>query len=315
MIAVIGGYGQGLSMRVPRSPEAGETVAGGVLHVDHGGKGSNQAVAVRRLGTDARIITALGDDDAAAAARRLWAAEGVEDRAVEIAGQATMAGFIIVDSSGENRICVADGALAALRPEHIDQPMADIGAEDVVLVSMEIPVGAAERALQIGREHGALTILNPAPMSPAVLPLLRFADITTPNRRELAAMADRALPSTPEEVAACCAEVRDQTLFTGAVLATLGTDGAYLDDDGSTSVEPVLVDDVADTTGAGDAYSAALAVALHEGASLHQAARFAAAAGALTVTRDGVLPSLPDRAAIDQLTSSGVRADERTCQR
>jgi ribokinase len=87
MIAVIGGYGQGLSMRVPRSPEAGETVAGGVLHVDHGGKGSNQAVAVRRLKTDARIITALGDDDAAAAARRLWAAE---DRAVEIAGQPTI---------------------------------------------------------------------------------------------------------------------------------------------------------------------------------------------------------------------------------
>lgn len=310
MIAVIGGYGQGLSMRVPRSPEAGETVAGGVLRVDHGGKGSNQAVAARRLGADARIITALGDDDAAAAARRLWADEGVEDHAVEIAGMSTMTGFIMVEPSGENRICIADGALSALHPEHIDAPLSGIGPGDVVLVSMEIPAEAAERALRLGRERGAFIILNPAPMSEEVLPLLRFADIITPNRRELATMAAFAEPGTADEVAGCCARARERTDYTGAMLVTLGADGAHLDDGdgGSASIEPVAVTDAVDTTGAGDAYSAALAVALHEGADVRQAARFAAAAGALAVTRDGVLPSLPHRDALDRLMNSGVKS-------
>lgn len=306
MIAVVGGYGQGLTMRLPRSPEAGETVAGGVLSTDHGGKGSNQAVAVRRLGVESLIVTALGEDDAAAAARRLWAEEGVADRSVEIAGGRTMTGFILVEPSGENRICLADGALAELRPEDVDGQLTDLTAGDIMLVSLEIPTAVASRALNIARERGARTILNPAPAAADAADLLQYSDVITPNRNELAVICGLPEPTSPEEVAACCAALRLRTGYAGEVVVTLGSAGAYVDDAESLLIEPAPVTRIVDTTGAGDAYSAALAAALHEGASVREAARFAAGAGALAVTREQVIPSLPYRADVDRLNESRV---------
>lgn len=309
MIAVVGGYGQGLTMRVSRSPEAGETIAGGVLSMDHGGKGSNQAVAVRRLGVDSSIVTALGEDDAALAARSLWAEEGVTDRAVVIPGVCTMTGFILVEPSGENRICIADGALADLRPEHLDGQLTDLTAEDILLVSLEIPLESAALALRIAQGRGARTILNPAPANAGSATLLSNTDVATPNRSELAVLSGLPEPTGLDEVAACCAALRARTGYTGELIITLGAEGAYVDDGDHALIEPIPVPEVVDTTGAGDAYSAALAVALHEGSSVREAAHFAAAAGALAVQQEQAIPSLPSRADVDRLNES--RASSR----
>lgn len=306
MIAVVGGYGQGLTMRLARSPLPGETVGGGVLSSDHGGKGSNQAVAARRLGVDALIVTAIGDDTAGAAARELWAAEGVTDHAVQVPGVGTMTGFILVEPSGENRICIADGALASLSPEHLDAPLALIGPGDIVLVSLEIPFAAAWHALDVARERGALTIVNPAPVIPGARELLTRADIVTPNRGELGALAGVAAPETIDEVRLGCSALREITGYTGALVVTLGADGVFVDDGDHTIVPPTRVTKVVDTTGAGDAFSAAFAVAIHEGATIREAARFATAAAAFTVTREQVIPSLPYRADVDRLTETGA---------
>lgn len=307
MITVVGGYGQGLTMRVERIPAAGETVAGGLFSSDHGGKGSNQAVAVRRLGGTSRIITALGDDIAAGRARELWAAEGVADSAVVCHGHATMTGFILVDPSGENRICIADGALAALTAADIAVAMADAPAQ-ILLVSLEIGTDAAHAALRLAHDDAVLTILNPAPADARTVELLEVVDILTPNRGELATLAAVAEPRTVDEVRAVCAGLRERTGYAGAIVVTMGADGVLVDHDGgSEHVEPITVPRVVDTTGAGDTFSAALAVALHEQTPFLDAARFAAAAGALCVTREEVIPSLPYRADVDRLISSGGR--------
>lgn len=304
VIGIVGGYGQGMTMRVPRSPEAGQTVAGGVLSIDHGGKGSNQAVAAARLGASVLLVSAIGDDAAGRTGRELWAAEGVQDRTTVIPGMSTMAGFIIVEPSGENRICIAPGALDRLRPDHVDAGLAGLTASDVVLVSLEIPLDAARRALGIGRERGAFIVLNPAPATPWARGLLAGADLITPNRSELAALAGRDEPATDEELSACIASLREVTGYRGGIVVTLGADGVLVDDGASTRLPAHPVDAVVDTTGAGDAFSAALAVALTEGRELRDAARFAAVAGALAVTREQVVPALPDRTTLDRLMSS-----------
>lgn len=306
MIAVVGGYGQGLTMRVPRSPDAGETLAGGVLSADHGGKASNQAVAIARLGGAAMLVSAVGDDAAGSAAREFWAAEGVVDRVVTLPGEATMTGFIIVEPSGENRILLADGALAVIAPEHVEGPLSELGEGDLVLVSLEIPHATALRALEVARERGARTVLNPAPASAETRSLVPHADVLTPNRGELAAIVGAPHPATHDALRACVAALGDLG-FTGELVVTLGGDGVLVvDADGTELVPPVAVERVVDTTGAGDAFSAALTVALSEGASIREAARFAATAGAFAVTREQVIPSLPYRADLDRQNPSGA---------
>ncbi len=184
-IAVIGSYGVGLSMRVPRMPDAGETLTGGTFEVGPGGKGSNQAIGAARLGADVRFLTAIGADDYGRAARELWADEGVDaSRVVELIDAPTMAGFIMVEPSGENRIAIAPGALDRLSESDVEAFRDEIAQADVVLVSMEIPMGAVVAALRIGRELGVTTILNPAPAQPLPDDALKNVDIITPNQTE-----------------------------------------------------------------------------------------------------------------------------------
>src|SRR4051812_39951512 len=139
-IAIAGGYGVGLTMRLARAPEAGETVTGGTLSADDGGKGSNQAVAAARLGATVSLFTAIGSDDHGARARALWEREGVDSGAVIETSAPTMTGFIIVDDEGENRIAIAPGALALLTPQTVDRFRAVIASADLLVVSLEIPI-------------------------------------------------------------------------------------------------------------------------------------------------------------------------------
>ena len=299
MIAVAGGYGVGLTMNVGHAPAAGETVSGGRLTSGHGGKGSNQAVAIRRLGHASALLTAVGDDASGRAARELWGAEDVDAAAVATTDAPTMTGFILVEPSGENRIAIADGALAELRTTAVAPFVAAIQAADALVVSLEIPRPVAAEALARAREFGTLTILNPAPASPLDVELLEFVDVLTPNRTELGRLAygdDREV-TDPD---AAIDRLRES--YRGTLVLTLGSDGVIVDDEnGRDRIAAIPVAPVVDTTGAGDAFTAALAVALVEGRPVRDAARFALAAGAATVTVAEVIPALPDRARVEEL--------------
>ncbi|MFJ1652331.1 ribokinase [Streptomyces sp. NPDC088337] len=297
-IAVVGSYGAGLTMRVPKAPAAGETVSGGVFDPGPGGKGSNQAIAAARLGAEVSLLTAVGDDDFGRSARELWQREGVGAEHVLTAGAPTMVGFILVEPSGENRIAIAPGALDELDAAAVEPFRAEIASADILVVSMEIPEEAVAAALRLGRETGTRTLLNPAPARPLPDECWPLIDVITPNQTEAPVLLglDEGHGLSDEELVHA---LRERT--GGAAVLTRGGEGALIAQaSGVTAVPPHPAGTVVDTTGAGDSFTAALAVALAEGQPLDRAARFAAAAGAHTVTIAGVVPALPTR---DQLNA------------
>lgn len=299
-IAVVGAYGVGMTVRTPRFPHAGETLLGGPYSAGPGGKGSNQAIGAARLGSRVEFLTAVGGDGYGADAHRLWKDEGVGADAVRtVPDAATMVGMILVEDSGENCIVVAPGALAELAATDVERFRPQLAEADIALVSLEIPLDVALEALRVAREEGCRTILNPAPAQPIPTEAWRYVDVITPNRTEAPVLLGEEPTSalTPEQLAA---HLRERT--GSAVVLTLGAEGVLVDDGEQVSlVAPVRVERVVDTTGAGDAFNAGLAVALDEGRSLVDAARFAAAAGAHAVTKAEVIPSLASRAELEAL--------------
>jgi ribokinase len=296
-VVVAGGYGVGLTMRVARFPQPGETVSGGVLTTGHGGKGSNQAVGAARLGAEVSLLTAIGQDPAGEDAAAMWALEGVDAGAVLRTSAATMTGFILLDGAGENSIAIAPGALDELRVDHVQGFRSRIAGADIVLVSLEIPLAVAVRVLEVAAEERIPTILNPAP-APGPLPasVWRHVSYVTPNRSETSTLLGGA-PGTPADLAGGLHALSGST-----VIMTLGDEGAIVaSPDGQTTIDPVPAAAVVDTTGAGDAFNAALAVALAGGASPESAARWSARAGSHAVAHAGVLPGLPTRADLGDL--------------
>jgi ribokinase len=270
-VAVVGSYGVGLTVELDRVPEAGETVVGRTFRTDHGGKGSNQAVGAARLGAEVDFLTAIGDDTFGHEAIALWQAEGVHAEPVVTAAP-TMTAPILVEPSGENRIVIVPGALADLSRAHVDAFAERIAGADVCVVQLEIPVDTALYALAVARRAGVRTILNPAP-APST-PIAPQVDYVTPNETEA--------PAVREAQA--------------TLVLTLGDEGAEID---GVRV-PAFPASVVDTTGAGDAFTAAFAVALAEGVPELEAVRWGCAAGAHMVEHPGVIPGLPTRAQLEE---------------
>lgn len=293
-IAAAGGYGVGLTMHVSRFPDPGETLTDGVLASGHGGKGSNQAVAARRLGAEVSLITAVGGDAAGAAAYELWAEEGLDVAGVRrIDAAATMTGFIVVDPSAENCILIAPGALEALTPDDLRGAREQIRGAEAVMVSLEIPLPAAVEALAIARQEGALTVLNPAPARSVPDEVWPDVDILTPNLSEARSLV------AGEDTGDADAETVARALHrrTGStVVLTLGGEGCLIVERGEVvHVPAVPPSGTVDTTGAGDAFTAAFTVAYLETASVTRAARCAVHAGAHAVARAGAVPGMPYR--------------------
>jgi len=290
-ITVLGGFGVGKTIQISRAPEAGETVSGGVYSEGPGGKGSNQAVQMARLGATVSLITAVGDDAGAEMGRALWAAEGINAQGAVVTSQPTMVGFIIVDAQGENRIALAPGALDAMRPEDLVQLHPILEGSGMLVVSLELNPEVGLAALAFAHSRGIRTVCNPAPAAPIPVESMAHIDLLVPNYGEACQLAgiDKTTEPTPETLARALREAG-----AGSVVITLGGQGAFVDDGSHTDFVPaVSVDTVVDTTGAGDSFVGALSVALSEGDDLVGATRFAATVAAKTVTKAEVIPALP----------------------
>jgi ribokinase len=296
-ILVIGSANVDFTVAVSRLPEPGETVSEGTLLVNHGGKGANQAVAARRLGAEVRFIGCVGDDVAGRALR-----DGLAADEIGVAGLSTTAtaatgtALIIVDAAGRNQIAVAPGANRALTVDMLRAHSGDFGWAQLVMCQLESPLVTVRWALAEARRRGVTTILNPAPVPPAPLDPWPEVDYLTPNAGEAARLSD-----TAGDVAASAAALRRHGC--GTVIVTLGERGGVVDTATEHFTFEAFPVDVVDTTAAGDAFNAGLAVALAENQGLARAVRFAAAAGALACTRRGAQASLPRRADVEGLLS------------
>jgi ribokinase len=293
-IVVVGSVNTDLVIRVPRLPRPGETVLGGEFFQAAGGKGANQAVAAARLAREpVAFVAAVGDDAFGRQSLESLRRENLELRALKVvAGMASGVAQIVVDARGENAIAVASGANAALSADDIDAlgPELFAGAR-VLLVSLETQLDTVARALQRAKRAGLVTVLNPAPAGALRerTELLELVDVLTPNELEAAELAGVASNVEPSSIAQHL-----QRLGARDCAITLGPEGCLVVSDRLEHIAAVKVEAV-DTTAAGDAFNGALAVALAEGRSLTDAARWANRAAAIAVTRRGAQPSLPTR--------------------
>lgn len=305
-IIVMGSINTDLVIRGPRLPVAGETVTGGEFYQAFGGKGANQAVAAARAALEPVIfVGAVGDDELGTAASIHLRAENlVGDYIKTVPGEPSGVALILVDEAGQNLISVASGANAHLNARDLDAvPDAVFAAARVFLTCLETPLETVKYGLQRAKRAGLMTVLNPAPASRAILDsgLLSLVDVLTPNAGEASDLANtntQVAGRHDEEAAALSSARKLQSLGCRQVIVTLGSAGCLVVDEQPTRIPGCDVIAL-DATAAGDAFNGTLAVGLSEGRTLVEAARWANAAAALSVTKRGAQPSLATRDEID----------------
>jgi ribokinase len=301
-IIALGSINTDLVIKGPRLPTSGETVLGGTFYRAAGGKGANQAVAAARSSRHpVTLIAAIGDDDFGRASLDGLSRENIcWDYVKIVPDQASGVALIMVNDLGQNCISVASGANMCLAPEDVDAVPDDVFAgAKVFMACLESPLETVLRGMQRAKEANLLTILNPAPASKKLVEsgILRYVDVVTPNEKEATVLIGQTVYDVPTATTAGRV-LRD--LGCPSAIITLGSRGSVVVDDAITLVDAYRVSAV-DSTGAGDAFNGALAVALAEGRPLVEAAQWANVAACLSVTRHGAQPSLPARAEIETM--------------
>lgn len=297
-IVVIGSSNTDLVVRTPRIPRPGETLIGSAFMVNAGGKGANQAVAAARMGGRVTFVASVGDDQFGREAVAHYSAEGIDTRfIVSHPGVASGVALISVDDAAENSIVVAPGANALLSPADVEAAEARIAAADYVLMQLEIPMETVLRGIEVAARYGVRVILNPAPA--AVIPdeVLARLDLITPNRSETELLTGLKIAGVNDALAAA---EWFRARGVKRVAVTMGCNGALVMDASAAEFIPAYRVEAVDTTAAGDVFNGALAVALAEGRTLGAAARFAAAASSIAVTRQGAQRSIPQREEVDR---------------
>ena len=292
-IVVVGSLHVDLMLRVGRLPEPGETVLGEELRMGMGGKGANQAVAASRLGARVWMVGKVGRDEYGRRMVENLRKEGVDTSHVGKDERPSGMALILVDGRGENLIGVYPGADLGCGRREVERAREVLREADLLLTQLEIPLTAVERALELAAGEGKKSLLNLAPFRPLPNRMWRRVDLVVANWGE----ASRAVGEGRVE------EMAEKLLRRGpeGVVITLGEGGAYLRTERGGKRIPGVKVRVRDTTGAGDAFCGALAVALASGRPLEEAVLWANCAGALATTRMGAQEALPTGEEVNRL--------------
>ena len=287
-IVVVGSINMDLVVRSPRLPLPGETILGSGFATFPGGKGANQAVAAARLGAPVIMVGRVGSDAFGDQMLQTLANDGVDVSQVRRDAQApTGVALITVDDKGENTIVVASGANMRVTPEDVQAAEAFFEGAAALVLQLEIPLPAIQRACNLAHRNRARIILNPAPARSLEPEFLAGVDDLIPNQTELSLLSG--ITTIPEATA------KLRAWGVQNVIVTLGADGALLAGSGEPVRYPTIKVRAVDTTAAGDAFVGAYAVGLADGLAAPEAIRWANAAAALSVTQAGAQPSLPRR--------------------
>ncbi|MDL4821183.1 ribokinase [Actinomadura opuntiae] len=285
-VVVVGSVNADLVVGVDRRPAPGETVLGSDLATHPGGKGANQAVAAARLGGRVGIVGRIGDDGHGALLRDALAGAGVDLAHLAVTPGPSGVALITVGPDGDNSIIVSPGANARLTPEDVAAARDMIAAASVVTFQLEVPMPAIEAAARAAASAGARVVLNLSPTAPVPDEVLALCDPLVVNEHEAAWLLGG--PGEPDEMA-------EALLRSGprSAVITLGADGVVVADANGTTPIPSPKVEAVDTTGAGDAFTAALCLRLARGDSLPDAARYATRVGAAAVRKPGAQTSYP----------------------
>ena len=303
-VLVIGSMNLDMVITAPHLPEPGENVHGTGFSMVAGGKGANQALAAARLGEDSFLLGCVGRDTFGDFLLDALAPTGVDASLVKRSETVStgVALIAIEEGTGMNTIVVDPGANMALKVNDLDALEPYYPLAGTALFQLEIPLDVVAEGARRARERGLVTVLDAGPPHAAPLAFLAAFDVISPNEKELAALSGREVGGIKSAMAAA-------KELAGAgikrIVVKMGADGALLVTDGNAVHVPPFEIDAVDSTGAGDAFTAGLAVALAEGAGDAEAVRFANAAGAAAVTVLGAIPSMPERSAVQRLLARG----------
>jgi len=266
-----------------------------------GGKGANQAVAAARLGANVAFVARVGNDAFGTQALLGYQVEGINTSFIQKDAECpTGTAAILVDDQAENCIIVVAGANAGLTADDIKAASLVIEQADLVLCQLETPVDTAIEAFRIARAAGALTVLTPAPVALVTDELLALCDVCVPNITEIAALVNYSVENHDDAVRAA-ALLRERGVK--RVVLTMGGKGVMVMDDAGATHIPAMKVEAVDTTGAGDAFTAALAVSLADGFDLRAAARRASIVAAISVTRIGTQTAFPSLREVNNWTN------------
>ena len=304
-IMVIGSYIVALVMETKRIPTSGETLMGDNFHSAYGGKGSNQAVQAARLGASVEFVTRVGDDNSGKEFLQLCDAEGISKRYIGIDKKyPTATGFIICSSTAQNIISIDIAALKHISHADIDMALNTVKKGDIVLLQLEVPFELAHYAAIAAHQKEAIVILNPAPACDLTSYDLSAIDYLTPNETEARICAGFSIDSPVSDE-----EVGNKLIEMGCnnIIITLGERGALLcEKNGKQHFKAIKLKSTLDSTGAGDAFNAALAKALSEQKSVNEAICFANAVAAYACTRLDTIPSYGNSMQIEEFILKNV---------
>jgi ribokinase len=298
-LIVLGSLNMDLVAQTPRLPTPGETIQGQSFFTAAGGKGANQAVAAARLGATTYLVGRVGDDQFGEELLTGLKADDVNLQQILVETQ-THSGvaLITVDQSSENTIIVISGANGNVNETDVQRMMPLLPQATVLLLQLEVPLPAIIAAARAAKNAGVKVVLDPAP-APDYLPeeLYGLIDIITPNETEAQRLTN--LEITDERMWREAAQVLLNRGVKTAVIK-LGAKGVFcMNSSQQFYVEPFPVQAI-DTVAAGDGFNGGMAAALDRGLSLREAVIWGAAAGALTTTKSGAQPALPDWKTFDQ---------------
>lgn len=290
-IVVIGSINMDLVTSANVFPKIGETILGTSFLTIPGGKGANQAVAAARLGADVTMIGCVGQDLFGQELLSHLKQQGVNVDCVEpVTGYQTGTASITI-AEGDNHIIVVPGANYQVTPEMVAKYENAISDCQTMLLQLEIPMASVKKAIELGKKHGLKVILNPAPFMKLSEEVLESVDFITPNELEVIEL----LSGLPEA---------QKNRMMEKCIITKGSKGlTYVKDGQEMNIDCIMVD-VVDTTGAGDSFNGAFALALTEGRTVEEACRFANVVGALSVTKLGAQSGMPTILEVEQFLDS-----------
>lgn len=290
-IAVVGSFVMDLIASVDEFPKAGQTIIGNSMQTFPGGKGANQAVAAARLGAEVQMFGKVGNDANGTAFMDLFSKEKIDVAHVQKHSELpTAMGLIQINAQAENKIVVIPGANYGYTLEDLARDSDHFLKADLVVAQLELKHDVVYRLIELCDENQVPIVLNPAPAVPLSDLILSKVTYLTPNETELEILTGISVTSIED---AKIAIGKLLSIGVKVVVATLGKNGALIGNDAGFTHIPGYKVDAVDTVAAGDSFNGALAYGIVQGQSLEATVRFANAVGALTVTKQGAIPSLP----------------------
>lgn len=310
-VLVFGSYVTDLCGRTDFFPTPGETVKGNSFKLGPGGKGSNQAVAAKRAGAEVTFITKLGNDTLGKEAIEFYRSEEMYNENILIdEKESTGVALITVnENTSQNQIIVIGGACENFTEGDMSNILEQVEQSDILLTQLETNMKPVEKILKHAKNHGVMTVLNPAPAQLIDNELYQYVDIITPNETEVHTLLD---VEVVDEASAEIAALKFIEKGVEKVVITMGEKGAYAHDGKNKKLyNTVCFESVVDTTGAGDAFSGGLVAALSRGMDFPDAVVYGSTVAGLAITKYGTAPAMPYREKIDAVFNKAINVADR----